>query len=117
MADYKNEEGETVGTTYQVSVSAGEGQEPLFEKTYPSETAPASGDIVNEAFESAGIEVPGDEVDRVIRKVDVVRENPTKVEQALGLGTPGGWFFGWREKRVFAKESMTEEIEKKKEGE
>lgn len=115
MADYKNEEGETVGTTYEVSVSAGEGEEPVFEKTYPSETAPASGDIVAEAFGEAGIEVSGGDVTRLSRQFDSLRENPTTTEWSFGFSHPSGWFVGFRQKREFAKVSETEKIEKKKE--
>lgn len=112
MADYKNEEGETVGTNH-FSFFAGEGEKPLFEETYTSETIPASVDIVTEASRVSGIEIPGNEIERLSRVLDIVREDPTTTAWSVGIGI-GSFFLGFKKQKEFAKVTVTEKTEKKK---
>lgn len=96
-----------------VVVSAGEDTDPYYNQSYPLHSAPASADIISETSREAGIDIPDEYGGRLIRQLDVMRENPTTTEWSFGIQI-GEVFIGFKQKREFAKISEREEIKGKK---
>jgi len=100
-----------------LEITVNEKGKRLFDKSYDLPRAPTSAVMISEAKRKPAIKaLRGYEEyeERLVRTMNLMREYPTTTEWSFGVNLPNGLFFGFRQKREFAKVHEKEDIEKRK---